>query len=228
LELIQSKNTLFEMLTKLWANQQPEPWKRDPDRHWEAQAQRCEEYLRIRFQERHNPLATITSLMFNPDTPVDVDEDTQLLREWPSVMVKTGKTLALLSTVVGEPALPVEESKKVGMWLFDRVPDEEIVELLESGSEVKMLESPASPASSALPGSPVSHPSPNEKPHTDGFVTEDLSIWGLNENETEGGDIAETPSGGRAVEKRKASTEHGGDTKRMKGASVYPLQSDWI
>jgi hypothetical protein len=157
--------------------------------------------------------------MFNPDTPVDTDEDTRLLREWPSVMVKTGKTLALLRTVVGEPALPVEEGMKVGRWLYDRVPDEEIVELLESGSDVKMLELPASLASLT---------SPDEKPHMGGFVTEDLEIWGLDKNETEGGDVAETLSGGRAVKKRKASAEPGRDAKRMKGTNLYPLHSDWI
>jgi hypothetical protein len=116
--------------------------------------------------------------MFNPDNPIDFDEDTQLLREWPSVMIKTGKTMALLRTVVGEPALPVEEGMRVGRWLFDRVPDEEIIELLESGSEAKVLESPTSPVSPTWAGSPVSPTSPNEELDRGGFVTEDLEDCG--------------------------------------------------
>jgi hypothetical protein len=166
--------------------------------------------------------------MFNPDNPIDFDEDTQLLREWPSVMIKTGKTMALLRTVVGEPALPVEEGMRVGRWLFDRVPDEEIIELLESGSEAKVLESPTSPVSPTWAGSPVSPTSPNEELDRGGFVTEDLERWGLDKTETEQGKIVETPTEVRAGEKRKASAEFIGDAKRMKGANTYPLHSDWI
>jgi hypothetical protein len=206
---IQSKDTLFQMLTKLWANDQSESWKRDPDRHWESQARKWESHIEDRFQERHNPFNTITSLMFNPNAPQEVDEDTLLEREWPSVMVRTGKTLALLRTVFGESKLPVEKGMEVGSMLLHGVPDNEILEVLESR--------PESPAS------------PRDGPNAGGFATEDLEMLGLDgsEVEEEKGEIVETSSGGKVGEKRKASGEKGGDAKRMKGANAYPLQSGW-
>jgi hypothetical protein len=211
---IQSEDTLFQMLTKLWANDQSESWKRDPDRHWESQARKWESYIKGRFQERHNPFNTITSLMFNPNASQNVDEDTLLEREWPSVMVRRGKTLALLRTVFGESKLPAETSMEVGSMLLHEVRDNEIVEVLENGSEANVLESPTSP---------------NDEPDAGGFVTEDLEMLGLDgsEVEEEKGEIVETSPGGKVGEKRKASGEKGGDAKRMKGANAYPLQSGW-
>jgi hypothetical protein len=206
---IQSKDTLFQMLTKLWANEQSESWKRDPDRHWESQARKWESYIEDRFQERHNPFNTITSLMFNPNAPQDIDEDTLLEREWPSVMVRRGKTLALLRTVFGESKLPAEKGMEVGSMLLHGVPDNKILEVLESRPE-----SPASPRDGLDAG---------------GFVTEDLEMLGLDGSkvEEEKGEIVETSPGGEVGEKRKASGEKGGDVKRIKGANVYPLQSGW-
>jgi hypothetical protein len=147
--------------------------------------------------------------MFNSNAPQNVDEDTLSEREWPSVMVRRGKTLALLRTVFGESKLPAEKGMEVGSMLLHGVPDNEILEVLESR--------PESPAS------------PRDGPDAGGFVTEDLEMLGLDgsEIEEEQGEIMETSPSGKVGEKRKASREKGGDAKRMKGANAYPLQSGW-